>query len=669
MHAVSTPTAPRATSQPTPDGTSGSKPARRRRAADNGDARSSGRRPRRLPTKAPPRLPRAPATPPPAAATSPGKQPRRAAAPAASIASRDDQPAEPTPAVATRLQRHRRPTCGAARFAAEHDRPWRGASPRGRPGGRGRSAHDQQPLLQAQSPRDAKATRSLEPQIEALVRQHVRRGTVQVNVRIDREPRPDDYRLNEAVLRGYLAAARAVAGRRDQPRRRAHSTRCWRCRASSTSRPRHRRDRVAVADRSSRSCSEALPELDQDAGRRRARDGGRPGGQLPGRSPRELAAVEAPCAAGGRCLPRPADRAAEQAAGRSGRARSQPADIVREVGMFAERSDISEEIVRLKSHLEQFDSGAWPSDESQRPQARVSDPGNVPRNEHDRLEGQRRRDRPPRDRDQDGDRTDAGNDSERRSDVPSRCNVRSAITFSRTRPAGRHLRPSGAGKSTVVRELLGGACPLPLALSVSATTRQPRPGEVDGVDYFFLTPEEFARRREAGEFLECKEVFGRGDWYGTLQSQVAAGLAAGKWVLLEIDVEGHPGGPGAASRGPHHLRAQRLARRAGAPAAGCGTRKPRKRFGRRLAVARRELGPKHRYRYEVINRDVAPGRSRDLRDSVRHRTACTPKEPHMLDALKEEGDRQQGRWPVQAQHADSKAAGAAQRRQPSAGRS
>src|SRR4051794_4047806 len=95
--------------------------------------------------------------------------------------------------------------------------------------------------------------------------------------------------------------------------------------------------------------------------------------------------------------------------------------------------------------------------------------------------------------------------------------------------------PSGAGKSTVVRELLSN-CPVPLKMSVSATTRKPRRGEIEGEDYFFLTPEQFAVRRAAGDFLECKEY--AGNWYGTLQSQVSAGLAAGKWVLLEIDVEG-----------------------------------------------------------------------------------------------------------------------------------
>ncbi|HWC90764.1 MAG TPA: guanylate kinase, partial [Pirellulales bacterium] len=97
--------------------------------------------------------------------------------------------------------------------------------------------------------------------------------------------------------------------------------------------------------------------------------------------------------------------------------------------------------------------------------------------------------------------------------------------------------PAGAGKTTLLKRMFA-ECRRPLIHSVSATTRQPRPGEVDGVDYHFLSPEEFARRREAGEFLECCEVFGRGDWYGTLRSEVTPSLAAGKWVVLEIDVQG-----------------------------------------------------------------------------------------------------------------------------------
>ena len=79
---------------------------------------------------------------------------------------------------------------------------------------------------------------------------------------------------------------------------------------------------------------------------------------------------------------------------------------------------------------------------------------------------------------------------------------------------------------------------LPLRLSVSATTRPARPGEIDGVDYQFMPQEEFQRRRDAGDFLDCFEVFGRGYWYGTLKSAVDAILLNGENVLLEIDVNG-----------------------------------------------------------------------------------------------------------------------------------
>jgi guanylate kinase len=72
--------------------------------------------------------------------------------------------------------------------------------------------------------------------------------------------------------------------------------------------------------------------------------------------------------------------------------------------------------------------------------------------------------------------------------------------------------------------------------SVSATTRAPRPGEVDGRDYHFLTPAEFAARREAGEFAESAQVHGM--WYGTLRAEVTKVLAQGKKVIMAIDVQG-----------------------------------------------------------------------------------------------------------------------------------
>jgi guanylate kinase len=97
--------------------------------------------------------------------------------------------------------------------------------------------------------------------------------------------------------------------------------------------------------------------------------------------------------------------------------------------------------------------------------------------------------------------------------------------------------PSGSGKTTLVRELFVRS-DKPLTASVSATTRSPRPGETCGVDYHFLDNDEFSRRREAGDFLECCEVYERGHWYGTLRDDVTTGLEAGKWVVLEIDVEG-----------------------------------------------------------------------------------------------------------------------------------
>lgn len=94
--------------------------------------------------------------------------------------------------------------------------------------------------------------------------------------------------------------------------------------------------------------------------------------------------------------------------------------------------------------------------------------------------------------------------------------------------------PSGAGKGTLVDRLV--ARVPGLWASVSATTRPPRPHEVEGDDYYFLSKDEFARRIEAGEFLEWAEV--HGNRYGTLASTVRKHMDAGLDVILEIDPQG-----------------------------------------------------------------------------------------------------------------------------------
>ena len=94
--------------------------------------------------------------------------------------------------------------------------------------------------------------------------------------------------------------------------------------------------------------------------------------------------------------------------------------------------------------------------------------------------------------------------------------------------------PSGVGKGTLVaraRARIPG-----LGLTVSATTRPMRPGEVDGREYYFLSDEEFSRRVDAGEFVEWAQVFDHR--YGTLASEVDRNLGEGRSVILEIDVQG-----------------------------------------------------------------------------------------------------------------------------------
>jgi guanylate kinase len=94
--------------------------------------------------------------------------------------------------------------------------------------------------------------------------------------------------------------------------------------------------------------------------------------------------------------------------------------------------------------------------------------------------------------------------------------------------------PSGAGKSSLIKALLGRDGRL--RVSVSHTTRPPRPGEIDGIHYHFLDQAAFARLGDAGEFLEQAQVFGNS--YGTAESSVRAALGQGHDLILEIDWQG-----------------------------------------------------------------------------------------------------------------------------------
>lgn len=162
--------------------------------------------------------------------------------------------------------------------------------------------------------------------------------------------------------------------------------------------------------------------------------------------------------------------------------------------------------------------------------------------------------------------------------------------------------PSGSGKTTIVNRLVDEA-PVRLVKAISATTRPARQGETDGDDYYFLSDEEFRRRRENGEFLEVAEVFGSGYWYGTLRSELNRARREGGWAFLEIDVEGalnvmaeYPRAITIFLTTPsEEVYEQRLRAR--------GTESEAA-IHRRLETARKELKQADRYKYRVINDDL-----------------------------------------------------------------
>ncbi|MEM7206004.1 MAG: guanylate kinase [Planctomycetota bacterium] len=158
--------------------------------------------------------------------------------------------------------------------------------------------------------------------------------------------------------------------------------------------------------------------------------------------------------------------------------------------------------------------------------------------------------------------------------------------------------PSGAGKTSVVRALKEDPR---VEFSVSATTRGQRPGEVDGVDYWFLAREDFEARINRSEFIEWAVY--NGEYYGTLRSQMDQALASGRHFVIEIEVQGtkqlrESGVPGdyvfLVPPSLDDLRERLEARAANDPDD----------IARRVAIAERELAEAHLYDHVVVNRSL-----------------------------------------------------------------
>lgn len=180
--------------------------------------------------------------------------------------------------------------------------------------------------------------------------------------------------------------------------------------------------------------------------------------------------------------------------------------------------------------------------------------------------------------------------------------------------------PSGSGKSTIIHKLMS-EYGLEGRFSISATSRKPRGTERDGVEYYFLTTEEFEERVRRGDFLEYEEVY-PGCFYGTLKSEVDRTLERGENVILDIDVEGglhvkRLYGDRALTLfiqppGLDKLR-ERLERR--------GTDAPEV-IERRLAKAKKELAYAPQYDVTLVNDDLG--------------TACSEADRVIRDFLSEE---------------------------------
>ena len=171
--------------------------------------------------------------------------------------------------------------------------------------------------------------------------------------------------------------------------------------------------------------------------------------------------------------------------------------------------------------------------------------------------------------------------------------------------------PSGSGKSTIVNWLMREHPELNLYFSISCTSRPPRGTEQHGVEYFFLSPEEFRQRIEGGEFLEYEEVY-QDRFYGTLKSQVERQLSQGQNVVFDVDVKGGINikkfyGERAMSLFIQPPSVEELRRRL----VGRGTDTPEA-IGNRLAKAEYELTFAPQFDHIIVNDDLDTAKAETL---------------------------------------------------------
>ena len=187
--------------------------------------------------------------------------------------------------------------------------------------------------------------------------------------------------------------------------------------------------------------------------------------------------------------------------------------------------------------------------------------------------------------------------------------------------------PSGAGKGTVLRALMAGNDGI--RLSVSATTRAPRPGETDGREYYFISREKFTQMAESGQMLESAEYCG--NCYGTPAAPIERWNADGKDVILEIEIQGgaqvkrkRPDSVGIFILTPSLGELERRLRNRGTESDEC--------VGKRLEAARRELAEARHYDYVVVN-DTVEGAAERIRGILSAEKCRTCRNEQLMERM------------------------------------